>query len=494
MANRTCIKLKTVDQRLTVVQQPILASGDVGMVRVEYELDNYWDGLTPCGTFYFGKTPEDVYEQPLVDGACIIPWEVLTEDGTLYIGLRGVGEDGRIKTAAPVRYRIEKGSPSGGNTSAEPSPDVYQQILTVAGEAERAADEAERIAQSVRDDADAGLFNGAVKVAEDVFIIMTESVAHKSVQITRKNSLAVAVPVITLARYTNDTSDTNRNDLAVPLEVHGDYLHAYNVKAEAVVVRVDVYELGVAAEGGGTGAPGADGRGISSAKVNSSGELVLTYTDGTTSNVGKVVGSDGEDGEDGASSTITVESITGGHRLTITTTDGLNVTEETIDVMDGQNGNAGRGIKSIARTSGSGAAGATDTYTITYSDNTTSTFSVYNGKNGSNGTSVTVSNVSTSTADGGSNVVTFSDGKTLTVKNGSKGSNGTSATHSWSGTTLTVTSASGTTSADLKGAKGDKGDKGDSVTTAQVIAAMSKETWTFTLEDGTTVTKVVPLV
>jgi hypothetical protein len=213
MANRTCIKLKTVDQRLTVVQQPILASGDVGMVRVEYELDSYWDGLTPCGTFYNGKTPEDVYEQPLADGACIIPWEVLTEEGVLYIGLRGVGEDGRIKTAAPVRYRMEKGSPRGANTSVEPSPDVYQQILTVAGEAERMAGEAEALAQSVRDDADAGLFNGAVKVAEDVLVVMTENVAHKSVQITRTNLAAVAIPVITLARHTYDTSDTDRNDL-----------------------------------------------------------------------------------------------------------------------------------------------------------------------------------------------------------------------------------------------------------------------------------------
>lgn len=34
-------------------------------------------------------------------------------------------------------------------------------------------------------------------------------------------------------------------------------------------------------------------------------------------------------------------------------------------------------------------------------------------------------------------------------------------THSWDGTVLTVTSASGTSSADLKGAKGDKGDKGE---------------------------------
>lgn len=62
------------------------------------------------------------------------------------------------------------------------------------------------------------------------------------------------------------------------------------------------------------------------------------------------------------------------------------------------------------------------------------------GAKGKDGTSVTVSSVQESTADGGSNVVTFSDGKTLTVKNGSKGSTG----------------ATGAT-----GAKGDKGDKGD---------------------------------
>ena len=43
---------------------------------------------------------------------------------------------------------------------------------------------------------------------------------------------------------------------------------------------------------------------------------------------------------------------------------------------------------------------------------------------------------------------------------GTPGSNGISCTHSWSGSTLTITSASGTSSADLKGDKGDKGDPG----------------------------------
>ena len=46
-------------------------------------------------------------------------------------------------------------------------------------------------------------------------------------------------------------------------------------------------------------------------------------------------------------------------------------------------------------------------------------------------------------------------------KDGASGKDGISCSHSWSGTTLTITSASGTTSSNLKGDKGDKGDKGE---------------------------------
>lgn len=65
------------------------------------------------------------------------------------------------------------------------------------------------------------------------------------------------------------------------------------------------------------------------------------------------------------------------------------------------------------------------------------------------GTSVTVKSVTESTADGGSNVVTFSDGKTLTVKNGKTGAAGKDG----------ADGQPGKDGAD--GAKGDKGDKGD---------------------------------
>lgn len=48
-----------------------------------------------------------------------------------------------------------------------------------------------------------------------------------------------------------------------------------------------------------SGCAGEDGVGIKRTKINSKGELIITYTDGTQENLGVIVGQDGEDGEDG---------------------------------------------------------------------------------------------------------------------------------------------------------------------------------------------------
>lgn len=87
----------------------------------------------------------------------------------------------------------------------------------------------------------------------------------------------------------------------------------------------------------------------------------------------------------------------------------------------GGTGKDGVGIKKIEKTS---TVGNVDTYTITLTDGSKYTFTVTNGVNGKDG------------------------------------DDGVSCTHKWNGTTLTVTSASGTSSANLKGDKGDKGDDG----------------------------------
>jgi hypothetical protein len=98
---------------------------------------------------------------------------------------------------------------------------------------------------------------------------------------------------------------------------------------------------------------------------------------------------------------------------------------------------------------------------------------------GSDGTSVSITSIKENPDDDGINEIYFSDGSVLQVKNGSKGADGgkgdtgdpgsagkdgVSATHTWNGTTLSVTSASGTSSADLKGEKGATGNDGATFT------------------------------
>ena len=95
---------------------------------------------------------------------------------------------------------------------------------------------------------------------------------------------------------------------------------------------------------GADGQDGADGVGIASiAKTGTSGlvdtyTITLTsgstYTFTVTNGQDGAPGDDGQDGQDGFSPTVTVTTITGGHRVTITDAQGAH----TFDVMDGQGG------------------------------------------------------------------------------------------------------------------------------------------------------------
>lgn len=63
---------------------------------------------------------------------------------------------------------------------------------------------------------------------------------------------------------------------------------------------------------GATGATGAAGRGITGSAINGSGNLIISYTDGTTADVGHVVGAQGPKGDNGL---VTVTSVGGGTDL-----------------------------------------------------------------------------------------------------------------------------------------------------------------------------------
>ena len=82
-----------------------------------------------------------------------VPIEATAEKGMGEIVFAGYKEGVR-QIAVDVLYKVAPSSGASGTEPAEPTPDVVQQILS-------AANGAEKLAQSVRDDADVGKFTGA---------------------------------------------------------------------------------------------------------------------------------------------------------------------------------------------------------------------------------------------------------------------------------------------------------------------------------------------
>ena len=87
------------------------------------------------------------------DNAVSVPAEATAVAGTGELTFAGY-TDGVRQISVSQIYRVAASAGTEGIAPAEPTPDVVQQILS-------AASNAEEIAQSVRDDADAGKFNGA---------------------------------------------------------------------------------------------------------------------------------------------------------------------------------------------------------------------------------------------------------------------------------------------------------------------------------------------
>lgn len=147
-----------VKKRVLTCKKP-LVSENVETYSISVNVDEEWSGFNTRVVFYnnameIGEdNPKNVVTQDIAD--VTIPWEVLQEPGYLYLTLIGTKDNEVIKTKEmdnPIV--INKAGISEGGTPLEPTPDTIQIIIDTA---RQAVD----IAQSVRDDANAGKFNGA---------------------------------------------------------------------------------------------------------------------------------------------------------------------------------------------------------------------------------------------------------------------------------------------------------------------------------------------
>lgn len=147
---------------------------------------------------------------------------------------------------------------------------------------------------------------------------------------------------------------------------------------------------------GATGAAGNDGVSVTKTEINNKGELVITLSDNTVSNLGVVVGAKGDKGDKGDQGDKGEQGADG--------TNGMSAYQ--LWLAEGNEGSEADFLESLR------------------------------GKDGADGTSVTITETAHSSDDGGTNSVYFSNGSVLNVKNGSKGSNGADGATGQRGTGL----------------------------------------------------------
>ena len=104
-------------------------------------------------TAYFkNRATEKIYSSLIADdGTCTVPWESLTDKGFVEFSAAGERENYRITTGIESFYNSK--TVYGGEPSEPPTPSQYDQLIAL-------AEQTKEIAESVREDADAGEFDG----------------------------------------------------------------------------------------------------------------------------------------------------------------------------------------------------------------------------------------------------------------------------------------------------------------------------------------------
>ena len=155
------IKLRAEKSCLLLEQAEPVVSGQVDAIGVELRFSAEWEGLTKTVVFRSGREARDVL---LAEGTtqCKVPWEVVARPGgTLRVGVYGLrGSETVLPTVWCECGPILPGAEPAGNTSAQYEMDTFARIVDL-------YEGARNVAQSVRDDADSGKFDGKAFTYED---------------------------------------------------------------------------------------------------------------------------------------------------------------------------------------------------------------------------------------------------------------------------------------------------------------------------------------
>lgn len=144
--NKVCVE----GQRIYFYRRPEpIPKSQVNFSKIEFYMDETWGSfLSVVAQFIQGGKPRNVQVK---DGYCFVPPEL--EVGAFELCLRGDDGESVVASVNRLTFEVCEGFDPSGETPLPPSPDLYTQLV-------KEIDSGKKIAQSVRKDADAGLFNG----------------------------------------------------------------------------------------------------------------------------------------------------------------------------------------------------------------------------------------------------------------------------------------------------------------------------------------------
>lgn len=168
--NKVCVK----GQRIYFYRRPEpIPKSQVNFSRIEFDMDETWSSfLSVVAQFIQNGEPKNVQVE---DGYCLVPSGL--DVGAFELCLRGDDGESVVASVNRLTFEICEGFDPSGETPLPPSPDLYTQLI-------KEIDSGKKIAQSVREDADAGKFNGPPGPPGPALTVTNTATVGQTVKIT----------------------------------------------------------------------------------------------------------------------------------------------------------------------------------------------------------------------------------------------------------------------------------------------------------------------
>lgn len=125
------MKLFATGNRLVLTEADRLVSGSINIYTCEFTFDDSWAGYMPTAVFECGGK---AVEMAVIDNVCQVPFELLTPNARIRVGIYGISGDKRRPTTYAEWMPVERGTETGGAAETPPDPTVYEQLLQAINE------------------------------------------------------------------------------------------------------------------------------------------------------------------------------------------------------------------------------------------------------------------------------------------------------------------------------------------------------------------------